>query len=40
MIKHLFEINYEKKIIPFILNDNPDGMNGRESNPNRQGLDQ
>jgi hypothetical protein len=28
------------KIIPFILNDNPDGMNGRESNPNRQGLDQ
>ena len=28
------------KIISFILNDNPDGMNARESNPNRQGLDQ
>lgn len=28
------------KTISFILNDNPNGMNGRESNLSRQGLDQ
>jgi hypothetical protein len=27
------------KIIPFILNDNPNEMHGRESNHNREGLD-